>query len=448
MPFMPLSFFPLRRPLAALVVLLALAACEKPNDELGFDQVIGENIDADSLHIPLTTYTAPIDSVLVAFTRRQQQQIGGYPGTRLLGKETSTYLGETQATLVGQVLPVQLNADFGENPVIDSVNMNLALSQAYGDTTQPINVKVHELSSELHPDSLYYSHYEPQLKRLLGERQNVPVRPESPTTFNGNPAPPVITIPLDTTYFRERFVDEGDGNFAPFADFEAFTEYFKGVKVEVTAGDAILYTDLASVFSALRIHYHNDEDTAFLDLNFRQDKPLLPIHFSTFAQDYRQALVNLDNQDTIKGEARTYVQAMGGVATALKLAPAKMDSLSKEGLVINQARLEIPTAVGTGDPAAPSQRLEMLVLEGRGLGPRAVDFQEDGGDGSLQFGTLRQNRYRFDLTRHLFSALNSGENPTLAVVPRRRTTTANRTILQGGGQAGEPLKLVVYYTQP
>lgn len=431
-----------------LVILLAVAACEKPNEQLGFDQVIGENITADSLHIPITTYTVPIDSVLVAFNRLQQLAIGGYPGTRLLGLESSPYLGETRATLIGQVLPVQLNADFGENPVIDSVNFNLALSQAYGDTTKSMDVEVHELDSELNPDSLYYSSYEPTLKRLLGERTNIPVRPETPTTFDGNPAPPMITIPLDTAYFQERFLDVGDGDFSSFADFEAFTEYFKGVVVKVTQGDAILYADLSSVFSALRIHYHNAEDTAFLDLNFRQDKPLLPIHFSTFSQDYSQAIVNLDNQDSVKGEPYTYIQAMGGVATALKLAPAKMDSLSKEGLVINQARLEIPTAVGTGDPAAPSQRLEMLVLDGRGLGARAVDFQEDGGDGSLQFGALRQNRYRFDLTRHLFSALNSGENPTLAVVPRRRTTTANRTILRGGGEAGEPLKLVVYYTQP
>lgn len=436
------------RLLGLLLLLGAISACEKPSDKLGFEQVIGSNINADSIHVPITTYTAPVDSILVAFTYDQQLTLGGYVGTRLLGLERSNHLGESKATLVGQVLPTQLNIDFGDNPVLDSVNMNFALRGAYGDTSVPMDVSIYEHDRVFSLDSIYYSSHRPAKGKLLGELRQKRVRPGTETTFNGNLAPPTLTIPLDRDYFRDNFIDKGDGTFDAFTGFRSFIDYFPGIVAEVSAGDALLSTDLSSPFSSLRIHYHNDDDTTWLDLNFRQDKTVFPIHFSVFEHDYQNALVDLDDQDTLRGEKQTYVQSMGGVTTALKIDPSRMDSLQEEGLIVNYAFLEMPTAVGTGEGLAPSQNLEILQLEGRGLGSRTLDFRGDGGDGALQLGRLRQNQYRFDLTRHLFSTLNSGENPTLAVVPQSRTTTANRTILRGGKGSGERAHVVIYYTQP
>lgn len=435
--------------LTGLLLLIGLiSACEKPTDKLGFDQVIGANINADSIHIPISTYTAPVDSILVAFNYQQQLTLGGYVGTRILGMEDNNYLGKSKATLVGQLLPTQLNIDFGENPVLDSVNMNFALRSGYGDTSVPMDISIYEHDQVFSLDSIYYSSHRPAKGKLLGQVSQKKVRPGTETTFNGNLAPPTLTIPLDTSYFQENFIDKGDGTFDAFTGFRSFIDYFPGIVAEVTSGDALLTTDLGSPFSSLRIHYHNEEDTAWLDLNFRQDKTVFPIHFSVFEHDYQNALIDLDNQDTLRGEDQTYVQSMGGVATALKIDPSRIDSLQKEGLIINYAFLEMPTALGTGEGAAPSRNMEILKLEGRSLGARALDFRGDGGDGALQLGRLRQNQYRFDLTRHLFSTLNSGENPTLAVVPTSRTTTANRTILRGGNGSGKRAHVVVYYTQP
>ena len=51
-------------------------ACEKPSDGLGFEQVIGGTIEADSIHLPLISYTAPIDSILVALPYSDQIRFG------------------------------------------------------------------------------------------------------------------------------------------------------------------------------------------------------------------------------------------------------------------------------------------------------------------------------------------------------------------------------------
>jgi hypothetical protein len=159
-------------------------------------------------------------------------------------------------------------------------------------------------------------------------------------------------------------------------------------------------------------------------------------------------LIDFNSTDTVNGDDQTYIQAMGGVATALKFNRTKLDSLSQQGFVINRALLEVSTAIGTGESVAPSSRLEIRELVGKGLGARSIDFQDDRGGGQLRLGVFRDNRYTFDLTQEIFDILNTGQFRTLALVPSSRTTSANRTILQGGSSPLERAKLIVYYTQP
>jgi len=438
------------RPIAllALGLILLFGACEKPTDNLGFDQIIGNTVEADTLELPLVKYTAPVDSILVAFRYQDQLALGGYSSTRLMGRYQSSYFGSAQAEMLAQIFPDQVNPDFGSNPVLDSVFLNLRTTGAYGDTTAPMHLAVYELDEGFSRDSIYYSNYDPGATRLLGELLNYSPRPRTAVRFNETFRAPFIRIPLDREYFQERFVSVGNGSYEPFSTFDNFIEYFKGLKVSALSGECILSLNLASAFSNLQLHYHNDTDTGIVEFNFDQDRSLVPITFSRFEQDYENALFDLKAQDTVLGEQQTYVQAMGGVTTALKIDPRRMDSLSRAGLIVNRARLQLSTAVGTGDPAAPAQALEIRILEGRHLGSRILDFQDNRGDGELRLGVLRANRYQFDLTRHLFNVLNSGENNTLAIVPVSRTTSASRTILRGGENAEAPAKLIVYYTKP
>ena len=443
------TFAALRIFLVTTGLSLLFSACEKPTDNLGFNQVIGGTIDADSTVLPLIKYTTEIDSILVAFEYRFQLQLGGYSSTRLFGIYQNPYFGEARATMLSQLLPRQLNPDFGDNAVLDSVNLYLRMTDAYGDTSVPMNIEVYELSQGFSRDSNYFSNYNPTVGELLGQISNFRPEPNRARPFeDGEFAAPFIRIPLDRNYFQTRFVDVGDGSFAPFSDFDEFIDYFKGLKVECTQAGAILDLNLASNFSNLRLYYHNSEDTNVVEFNFDQGRSVVPITFSTFEQDYQSARFDLRNQDTVDGEEQTFVQAMGGVATALKIDPRALEERIGEGAVINKASLILSTDLGTGDPAQPSERMELRILEGKGLGSRTLDFQDNSGDGALRLGALRNNRYEFDLTRHLFSVLNSGENNTLAVVPTARTTAASHTILRGGSDPLKNAQLVVYFTKP
>jgi hypothetical protein len=438
--FLPLAFFTL------------FLACEKPTDDLGFSQVIGETIDGDTLHLPLVTYTRRIDSILMALpyqTQTNSSLFDGYRSVKLLGRNQSNYFGQSQANIVAEILPLQVNPDFGDQAQIDSVSLFLRLNGSYGDTGQSMDLEVYELGENLSKDSTFFSSFEPSLGSLLGTRENYAPKPNSSGSFEGETAPPLLRIPLDNDYFQSRFAQVGDGAFEPFSSLASFLEYFKGIYITSTAGKAILSVNLNSSFSAMRIHYHNTTDTSVVELNFSANRSLEPIAFSTFNHDYSTSQINLANQDTINGEPLTYVQAMGGVATAFKLNTQRIDSLSKEGLVINRALLELNTAVGTGEAVEPISRLEVREFLGNGLGSRAVDFTSDnGGDGNLRLGALRNNRYRFDLTRQLFAMLNEGNTNALAVVPSNRSRVANRTILEGSESGNKPATLIVYYTQP
>lgn len=429
--------------------LFFISSCEKPTEGLGFEQVIGGTIDADSLHIKLISYTAPLDSVLVALDYSNQLLIGGYNSTRLLGQSNSSYFGQENAAIISQLYPEQFNADFGTNPIVDSVFLFLRIADAYGDTTVPMNISVKLLEDGFSEDSAYYSNYAPQITQELGRVEGFLPMPGTSVKLAGESSPSTLKISLDLGYFQSNFADVGDGEFEPLSTFAGFSEYFKGIKVEVETGGAILSTNLGSAFSVVRAYYHNDDDTTFYDLSFDQDKSIVPIHFSTFSQDYSGSSIETLGQDSVNGENQTYVQSMGGVCTAIKFDPNRINEILDQGFIINRATVDVFTAQGTGESVAPSSRMEIRRLNGTSLGDRIIDFQVDGGgDGNIRRTVLRNNRYSFDITRHLFEVLNSGENPTLALVPVIRTTAASRTILRGGSGLSERATVIVYYTKP
>jgi len=438
-----------KRAILAMAPLFFIAACEKPTDDLGFQQIIGGNTEADSMHINLVSWTAPVDSIVVALDYSTQVTLGGYNSVRLLGHSESNYFGVEKARIVSQMIPNELNVDFGNNPVVDSVNLYLRLTEAYGDTSKTMDFAVYELSQAFDEDSLYYSNYQPTLANEIGRLNAYQPQPKTNSQFEGELAPALLRIPMDAAYFQSKFADVANGTADEFSSFAKFMEYFKGVQIEAESGGCILYTNLASAYTGLRIYYHNDEDTSYAELNFDQDKSIKPINFSTFEQDYTGSPLETLAQDSVNGEAETYTQAMAGVCTALRFDSHKIDSLVNEGLVINKAEVEIFTAQGSTEPVAPSPKMELRLLEGKSLGDRIIDFQTDGGGGgTLSRGILRNNKYVIDLTRHLFEVLNSKENPTLALVPTTRTTAANRTILRGGSGLSERATVIVYYTKP
>ncbi len=450
-----------------IVAPFLFIACEKPNEELGFNQVIGSVaglgvIEFDSL----ITYTQGIDSLLVA-TDETQSAFGGYSGNKLVGSITDGYFGRTEASFVSQLILTDIDPDFGTNPNVDSVYLYLRYAGSYGDTSKIMNLEVFELAGDIRPngvvldadsnevDSAYYSNFQPILGAtpvLLGSKSFVP-RPKTNVRIENAFTGPTLKLALDTNYFQQKFADVGDGNNTDLASNAAFIKYFKGIYVRATTEKgSILYFNLGSTNSRLKVYFHNDEDPEVqsVTMNFSQSSDVQPVGFNMFNNDYSGIKYpvdfNLNNMNTSIGEKVTYVQAMGGVTTVIDI--PNLQWLADSSILINQAYLEIRKERGTGLGLAPPPGLEIREFTSRGPGSTIRDFATATGGGTFVAEEIRDGYYRFNITKYVFEVVNTGVPKKLAVVPVAKSTAANRVILQGGYGTESPVRLKVYYTKP
>lgn len=431
-------------------------ACEKDNGQLGLNQVIDELAGLEKSSFPVISYTRPVDSVLVALPYDDQLSLGGYVGSRLAGSVVDPRFGKAEAGVVGQMILTQVNPDFGTNPVVDSVALYLAYSGHYGDTTKAMGLEVYELEEGLDRDSAFYSGFRPVAGNKIGEKLGFQPQPNSYIYTSSDTLAPRLKIDLDPAYFQSNFAALGNGSFQEFSNNEDFIEYFKGIYIKAAAGyddGSILYFRLTSGNSRLVIYYHNDNETGQqVALNFAQDKSTVPINFSIFNQDYTTypTAFDLNNPDsTDPGAQTTYIQSMGGVATVVKI-PSIQPLLESNDVVVNRAFIEVLVEDQSTDIYAPSATLEIREMTENGPGAVIEDFQFGSsiGDGKLREDPEGNKKYLLEVTQHIFNVLNEGKNPNLAIVPVNKSTTANRTILKGGNDPVQPVKLLVYYTKP
>lgn len=425
--------------------------CETDNGKIGEGTIIGLPLEATAIEMPIISFSQKVDSVIVALKYSNQASLGGYIGTRIVGTMEYDFVGSSEASIVTQIVPTQLNMDFGDNPIVDSVKMYLRFNGQYGDTTKTINLEVLEITESLSRDSNYFSSFKPVTGLKVGELLNYAPRPKSRVSNGSAQISPSVIIPLDKNYFQTNIAAIANGNSTELGDFDSFIEYMKGFQIKAVKGDgSMLYFNLSNATSRIVLSYHNDNDTTEAILNFAQDKSSIPISFSIFSQDYSNSVSGISNPDSVSpGEMTTYVQAMGGLATVFKI-PDVLTALP-EGSIVNRAFMEIPIQRGIMSGLPPAGAMEIRLMTSKGPSSTIRDFFFDNrqtGDGSLRLGDLRNNRYIFEITEHIFEVINSGNNPNLAIVPVSKGTTATRTILKGGNDPLDPIKLIVYYTKP
>lgn len=435
------------------MALFIFSSCEKPNEGLGFDSLIGEIPGVDRAEYSINTQTFTQDSILVAINYDAQLLLAqGYLQPKLLGTYVDPLFGLSKAEFISEMLLEDLNPQFGSAPIVDSVNLYLRTIDSYGDTTRTFNLEVHQLAESLSRDNAFYSSFSPELGSKLGELIDFTPKPNARFKFKGESILPSFKIPLDKEFFKQQIVDQGNA-FDAFTTNEKFRTYFKGIKISVTGSDgSILTLNTNSVNSKILIFFREADTsttTSQLELNFAQNKTTKPIGFSTFKQDYVSYPVAFDTTD-VNSEA-LYVQPMGGVFGALNF--EMLDTLQKKGYAINRAYLELPVKRTTTRGLLAAFALEVRELtESNQIGSLSEDFTRNQGGGTLLLGELRDNKYRLEFTRSLFKLLNNVEDgtplPTFAIVPVNKSTSAKRTVLNGGNNTFEAPKLVVFYTKP
>ena len=168
---------------------------------------------------------------------------------------------------------------------------------------------------------------------------------------------------------------------------------------------------------------------------------------NSFSQDLTMGGPDLENQDTINGEATVYAQAMGGVVTTVQLPNLK--ELRDSNWVINRAELVFP--VRSGSVTKYQLPTGLLILENKPNARILIDDYLSGGisvDGGLERGILRDNSYTFNISRLVHRYINTEDTiQPLLLLPELASSQGWRAVLNGNSDPVKPPQFNIYYTK-
>ena len=334
-------------------LLILTASCRKTNfigEELlpGEDFVNSERVDT----FKIITYTELDDSIVTS-------QNPFYA----LGSLNSETYGKSTANIYSQILLPTNNLFFGESPAVDSIVLTLDYAGYYGDSTLTHNISVFRMIDRLQSGKLYYSdekfHILPiPIGKKTGFKANLK---DSVTLGNGDEFEPHLRIKLFDS-FGENIVGL-DSNV--LENDTTFLNYLSGICIQadtLTDGysNGIMYFDLLSTLSGMRIYYHNSEADS-LEVSF----PFAGVKMNSFTHNYpatTPVYAALMSPDTIDGDQTTYVQGFAGLRTILKLPTIT----NLEDVSINKAELIISATSNDGRIFAPPPRIQLLQIDSNG----------------------------------------------------------------------------------
>ncbi len=436
---MPQRIFKVIAAALTFAVFALIQACEKPDD-------IGKNIlpPSDNLNVDFTdTITIHAYSFSEDSVKTSGQQL------LLAGSYLDPVFGQADASFYSQVKMPVSNLSFGSNPVVDSVVLSLTYFSFYGDTTYPQTFEVYEVLEDLDDDTTYFSSDEKVVSpQILGSRTFTP-HPQKPLTIGDDTLPPGLRIPIDNA-LAERFFAAGTG---PFTDNEAFTDFFKGIKVKAatnTSDGAILYFDPLVVHSALHIYYHNDDDTITTSFYMNEDAARFS-HFdhdfstgtSMLASELQQQVVQKDTAPPVES---LFLQSMAGVNVKIQF--PHIANWRDEDIAVNKATLvvETDTTDYSADRYKAPLRLGMAKLNEDGKLGLIEDFLISP---ELFDGRYRkdQNEYHFNITRHIQEILSGEPDYGMIMLVDKRNSNGYRAALMGPQAQERRMRLELIYTK-
>lgn len=415
-------------------------ACEKSTGEIGLGQVVdSKGVLGTKKSIPFITYNSSFDSI-----------ISTAPSRQIAGNYQDPYLGLAKAKFQTHLLLSLLSPDFGDQPVCDSVVMYLAYNGYYGDTSQATTFVVHELDEFLDPDTTYFSNKEFPAGKELGRISQIPT-PGTLAKDLGDTISPALKLYLDEDFFQEKLINASRLSKQYFTSNEDFIQHVHGIQVSVeNTTNGLTYFNVASLASFIRVYYREtpqDTVTSQYELYYGIFSSGNYTSVNSFSHEHNMGGPDLDNQDTINGEATIFAQAMAGVSATILLPNLK--ELRDSNWVINRAELVFP--VRTGSVMAYQLPPSLLILENKPDARTLVDDYLPGGisvDGSLERGILRDNSYTFNISRLVHRYINTEDTiQPLLLLPELASSNGWRAVLNGNIDPIKPPQFNIYYTK-
>jgi len=433
--------------LPVFAILVFLASCKKDSYELG--QAILPS--SDTLNVKTSDTTT-----IIAYSILQDSVRTDETTTNMIGSIQDPVFGNTTAGFYSQFRLAAEAPDFGVNPVLDSIVLQLNYAAIYGDTNAYQNIKVYEISHDMNVDSTYYSVDQVSTYGNLLANMTFKPAPTDSVMLDSVKTPPHIRINLGniTHYLGNKILQAPTDVLASNA---SFMTYMKGLYIQTTprsSGGSLIGISPYGSMSKLVVYFHNNAEDSLL---FNLLMTSACARFNTFNHsNYVGAEPMLRtqvlNHDTTLGKEKLYLQGMGGIKIKIRIPHIK--NYSKLGkIAINNAIL-IFKNYETDTTLKPPPSLSLLRLDSLGH----IGFIVDENEGSTYFGGTydkTKRTYQFRITRHIQQILNGTRTNTdlqlMVNDPSVNSLYPYRISLNGTSPsppaAGDRIQLKIIYTK-
>jgi hypothetical protein len=254
----------------SLTTILFVFACTKiSNTEIGNNLIPPiDGITTLDTVIDVTTEMGPLDSIRIS--KFQDFVLGNIENDPLMGKTSAIINAEFKPAFFPYYFEVRKDSLF-----LDSIVLVLGYQGIWGDTVNPIHLKVYEISqsSRLNTDSVYPSFFSVNRSGLLGERIIQDPRRLRDSVFPFREAAAnQIRIKLNNS-FGNRLLKNYDSTTA-YSSSDQFSSIFRGFSIVPEPGsNTLLRTSLADTNSKLAIYYRYTRRDSTIDTTVRYFRP-------------------------------------------------------------------------------------------------------------------------------------------------------------------------------
>ena len=350
-----------------------MVSCNSDADDLGKNLFDGNSVTGNQVSYDLVTYNINNGDVVRADSYALQRAT--------LGAFTEGQFGMQKSAYVTQVRLSKYAPDFGTNPVVDSVVLEIkpqydattktvtttdvthggqAAKQAltkyeavkYGNPAATMNIDVHEIATDLGAVGT---------EKLSNSPVATSGLPLGTKVFSGNVYAVSINktsdntalltreagvrIQLDKNYFRDKIANKSGAT--EQSNESNFINYFKGLKISVRENDGYLI-NFAPNEVTMTMYYRagGKSNTFSFDLGSSN------VHFSQISYT-RSSTFNtvMANINSINGDPLLYMQGMGGPGAGIKLNGAGISDLKRlykeRGAAILSAKVRLYTDTNT-----------------------------------------------------------------------------------------------------
>ena len=326
----------------------------------------------------------------------------------LLGQIDDPIFGDNKGAFVTQMLLPANNIEDLEGVVVDSVLITYSYTDFYGDLNESndLDINVFKLEEDINKDSIYYSNYNPSISGTnlaIGNK-----------IYDGDSlSSAYINIYIDNSIGQELINASGSSD---MMDNESFLEFFKGLYIEATASNTILYLNANADISRFSVYYHEIGVDTAVSLDFELGGNAARINIFN----------DKDSSFLVEEEEKDYLQSMAG--HKVKLEFLNRDYLCEmfSGKAINKVSIDFECIEDLNYP--PHEKIYLVREKKDGEIVLLKDFTIEG---DQHFGgELDGTTYRFNITRYFVQLLTNDEyTDVLYLLPSGGSANANRTIL-------------------